>query len=106
MYTHTHTHIHCPLALYTSPHLVDIRERLRVNGEPMEMEPFLSLFWRTFNLLKATQDDEASFPNPEKFRRMPGYFYFLTLMALQAFTKDTVDVLVSEWRSVVLLHDC
>jgi len=38
--------------LYTSPHLVDIRERFRVNGVPVSKQKFTQQFWWLFNKVR------------------------------------------------------
>lgn len=34
--------------LYTSPHLVSVRERIRIDGKPISQELFAKYFWKTF----------------------------------------------------------
>ncbi|KAF5189006.1 Folylpolyglutamate synthase [Thalictrum thalictroides] len=38
--------------LFTSPHLIDIRERFKLNGLEISEEKFLAYFWWSFNKLK------------------------------------------------------
>ena len=38
--------------LYSSPHLVDIRERFRIDGVPVSKTVFVRNFWWMFNRLK------------------------------------------------------
>jgi hypothetical protein len=42
----------CYTGLFTSPHLVDIRERFRLRGEPISKEVFVKHFWTVWNALK------------------------------------------------------
>jgi len=42
----------CYTGLFTSPHLVDIRERFRLRGEPISEELFVKHFWTVWNALK------------------------------------------------------
>ena len=37
---------------YSSPHLVEVRERIRLNGQPLSKELFVSYFWECYDLLK------------------------------------------------------
>ncbi|GAB4823124.1 hypothetical protein N2152v2_010170 [Parachlorella kessleri] len=73
--------------LYTSPHLIDVRERIRINGVPVERETFLRNMWWCLNSLKAKCDEEAG---------MPAYFRFLTLLGFKVFLEEKVDVVVLE----------
>ncbi|EFJ45776.1 hypothetical protein VOLCADRAFT_93841 [Volvox carteri f. nagariensis] len=62
-------------ALYTSPHLVDVRERLRVDGQMLPRAEFAAAFHRVYGALRSAADrDEAGGPG------MPSFFYFVTIM--------------------------
>lgn len=37
---------------YSSPHLVEVRERIRINGEPIKKELFSQYFWNLYDSLK------------------------------------------------------
>lgn len=41
--------------LFTSPHLVEVRERIRVNGKPLSKEKYCYYFWKVYNKLKETE---------------------------------------------------
>ncbi len=41
--------------LFTSPHLVDIRERIRLDGLPISEEKYLRYFWAVWDALLATK---------------------------------------------------
>lgn len=41
------------VGLYTSPHLVAVRERIRVNGEPISEENFTKYFFEVWDRLEA-----------------------------------------------------
>jgi len=70
--------------LYTSPHVINVRERFRVNGKPIEEELFLRHFNRIWNRFT------------EVGVKIPGFFRFFTLMGFQIFLELKVDVLVLE----------
>lgn len=70
------------VGLYTSPHLVDVRERIRVNGEAIDEETFAGLTAR----LRAALPDE----------RMLSYFEFLTLAAAMHFRDVDVNAAIFE----------
>jgi len=77
----------CSTGLFTSPHLVDIRERFRINGEPVAKEIFVLRFWEVWDRLQAKVTPE--FP-------MPTYFRFLTLLGLHIFIQQKVQAVVLE----------
>lgn len=41
--------------LYTSPHLVAVRERIRINGVPISEDNFAKYFFEVWNRLAANQ---------------------------------------------------
>ena len=73
--------------LFTSPHLVDIRERIRINGLPISKSVFGQAYWHIRKLLQQYDngnnaddgDDDDELPT------LPGYFRMITLMALYIF---------------------
>ncbi|KAL1415014.1 hypothetical protein MTO96_007014 [Rhipicephalus appendiculatus] len=71
--------------LYTSPHLVAVRERIRINGKPLSEAAFAKYFWDVYHNLKAKEGLDV-----------PAYFQFLTVMAFKVFIMEKVDVLVLE----------
>ena len=73
--------------LFTSPHLVDTRERFRVNGEIVSEETFLDAY-RTVK--------DAAGKLAAEGETYPTYFEFLFLMSLVIFRKAGVDVAVME----------
>ena len=87
--------------LFTSPHLVTIRERIRINGVPLSKAIFGKVYWKVRRKLEThkndeTQEDQTGLP---PLPIMPGYFRMLTLMAIYAFchhTKPKLDVILME----------
>lgn len=76
--------------LYTSPHLVDVRERFRLNGSPVACSEFVDRFWHVWDTLGIDSwADDSDQP-------LPTYFCFLTLLAFDLFVEANVDVLVLE----------
>ncbi|CAB3402439.1 unnamed protein product [Caenorhabditis bovis] len=71
--------------MYTSPHLVHARERIRLDGVPIDEYTFSTEFFDVYHCLKSKYADD-----------MPAYFKFLTLLAFQIFVKDKVDVAIIE----------
>jgi folylpolyglutamate synthase len=94
--------------LFTSPHLMDIRERMRWNGRLIHKHIFGRVYWKIRNALEmaaaardgakvngvAHSDDTMDDIPPT----LPGYFRMLTLMGLYTFLVEipTVDVLILE----------
>ncbi|XP_021117657.1 folylpolyglutamate synthase, mitochondrial isoform X7 [Heterocephalus glaber] len=73
---------------FSSPHLVQVRERIRINGQPIRPELFTKHFWRLYRRLEETKDGSCV--------SMPAYFRFLTLMAFHVFLQEKVDLAVVE----------
>lgn len=67
--------------LYTSPHLVDFRERIRVNGQPIPEEYVIRFV-----------EEERSFFEPLS----PSFFELTTAMAFRYFADQQVDVAIIE----------
>jgi len=71
---------------YSSPHLVSVTERIRINGEPIDQELFTSYFWNVYDkVCKGRNDDDR-----------PPYFKFLTILAFNIFWREGVDVAIIE----------
>ncbi|CAI0443352.1 unnamed protein product [Linum tenue] len=73
--------------LFTSPHLIDVRERFRLDGVDISQEKFLAHFWWCFNRLKERTTEDLP---------MPPLFRFLTLLAFKIFAAEQVDVAIME----------
>ncbi|PKA51981.1 Folylpolyglutamate synthase [Apostasia shenzhenica] len=73
--------------LFTSPHLIDVRERFRLDGMEISKEKFLAYFWWCWHRLREKTDDDVP---------MPTYFRFLTLLAFKIFIAEQVDVAILE----------
>ena len=74
------------VGLYTSPHLIDIRERIQINREMISERDFANLV----NIVKNTNVLTHQRTNA------PTYFEFLTAMAFQYFAEAKIDVAVLE----------
>ncbi|XP_017296613.1 folylpolyglutamate synthase, mitochondrial [Kryptolebias marmoratus] len=73
---------------YSSPHLVQVRERIRINGQPVTKDLFTKYFWQVFGRLDETKDAHGG--------AMPAYFRFLTILAFHVFLQEKVDLAVIE----------
>ncbi|MDD6928703.1 MAG: folylpolyglutamate synthase/dihydrofolate synthase family protein [Porphyromonas sp.] len=69
------------VGLFTSPHLVDFRERIRINGEMISEEEVVSFVERTRPLIESVS---------------PSFFEYTTLMAFEHFHTHEVDYAVIE----------
>ncbi|KAM1053934.1 hypothetical protein FF1_001387 [Malus domestica] len=80
---------HCGFrtGLFTSPHLIDVRERFRLDGVDINEEKFLAYFWWCFERLEEKATDDIP---------MPTYFRFLALLAFKIFAAEQVDVAILE----------
>lgn len=70
---------------YSSPHLVHVRERIQVDGQPVSEQMFAEEFFHVYDIIKREHSDN-----------MPAYFKFLTLLAFRIFVKLNVQVMILE----------
>ncbi|XP_061887362.1 folylpolyglutamate synthase, mitochondrial [Entelurus aequoreus] len=73
---------------YSSPHLVEVRERIRINGQPIGKDLFTKYFWQVYGRLDETKEANDG--------TMPAYFRFLTILAFHVFLQEKVDLAVIE----------
>jgi folylpolyglutamate synthase len=73
------------VGLFTSPHLVDVRERFRINGNPVGKREFIEAFWWTKNTIEN-----------ELKMELPAYFRFLFLLGLKIFKDAGTKCLILE----------
>ncbi|KAL0922362.1 hypothetical protein M5K25_006341 [Dendrobium thyrsiflorum] len=73
--------------LFTSPHLIDVRERFRLDGMDISEEKFTAYFWWCWDILQEKINDDVP---------MPTYFRFLALLAFKIFVAENVDVAIVE----------
>lgn len=73
--------------LFTSPHLIDVRERFLLDGAQICEQKFLAYFWWCYDRLKEKTNDDIP---------MPTYFRFLALLAFKIFSAEQVDVAIME----------
>ncbi len=79
------------VALFTSPHLVCIRERFVVAGEMISQEDFLRAFLFIYNLL-----DWDALKRAEPGAYHPTYFEYLFLIAMVVFPEKNPDFCILE----------
>jgi len=83
---HSHT---LTTGLFTSPHLVCVRERIKINGRAVSEEVFGRCYWEVRTLL-------AKHENPDDLPTYPGYFRYLTVLALYIFNAEKVAAIILE----------
>lgn len=73
------------VGLYTSPHLIDFRERIRINGTPIS-EEYVIRFVEDFKLLNSKNTPHLS----------PSFFELTTALAFKYFAEEKIDIAVIE----------
>ncbi|OCH87911.1 FolC bifunctional protein [Obba rivulosa] len=79
------------IGLYTSPHLVAVRERIRINGKPISEDDFAKFFFDVWDRLEENQQ-RAHSETPAR----PAYFRMVTLVAFHVFFTLKVDATILE----------
>lgn len=79
------------VGLYTSPHLRAVRERIQINGRPMDEDMFAKYFFEVWDRL-----EESAVKEGRDVKDKPVYFRFLTLVAFHAYLREGVDTAVIE----------
>ena len=75
--------------LYTSPHLVNINERIQIDGEPISDAEFTEIYNRA-------QEAGAKLVAEGKLPIAPSFFEMLTAMAFEYFASSRVDIAILE----------
>ncbi|CUS20407.1 LAQU0S01e05908g1_1 [Lachancea quebecensis] len=83
------------IGLYTSPHLKSVRERIRINGQPICEEKFSGYFFDVWDRLEATSSPLDNFPHMTPGSK-PGYFKYLTLLSFHVFMQEGCDSCIYE----------
>ncbi|KAF7538955.1 hypothetical protein G7054_g2533 [Neopestalotiopsis clavispora] len=97
------------IGLFTSPHLIAVRERIRIDGRAIAEDLFAKYFFEVWDLLgqaeeqeKQQTDKEAATGEEDANRggvpmaTRPIYARYLTLMSYHAFLREGIDVAVYE----------
>ncbi|TVY90213.1 Folylpolyglutamate synthase [Lachnellula willkommii] len=72
------------IGLFTSPHLIAVRERIRINSAPISAEIFAKYFFDVWDKLEAASEHK------------PVYFRYLNLMSYHVFLQEGVDAAIYE----------
>jgi folylpolyglutamate synthase len=73
--------------LFTSPHLVDVRERVRINGRVLDKDTFAGYFWKVHDAVSSAVAEYSVHLH---------YFHFLTVLGFYIFQEEQVDVAIME----------
>lgn len=72
---------------FSSPHLVSVRERIRLNGESISQSHFTHFFWNVYRNLEQKREYESD---------MPTFFMFLSILMFHVFLEAKIDVAIVE----------
>lgn len=75
------------VGLFTSPHLISIRERIRMNGNDCKKEEFTKAFNQVYDIVKSLEKEGIAHPS---------FFTFLMLIAWLVFEKNELDYVILE----------
>ncbi|CEJ89095.1 hypothetical protein VHEMI04981 [[Torrubiella] hemipterigena] len=78
--------------LFISPHLISVRERIRINSKPISESLFAKYFFEVWDRLGNSTVDASAVPLGTR----PLYGRYLTLMSWHVFIQEGVDVAVYE----------
>jgi dihydrofolate synthase / folylpolyglutamate synthase len=82
--------------LYTSPHLIQIEERIRVNGVMIPAKDFARLTEEVRNSIAILMDGHHSSRSYLRLDRHPTYFEIVTAVGLKYFAEQEIDVALVE----------
>ncbi|GFO32404.1 folylpolyglutamate synthase [Plakobranchus ocellatus] len=78
--------------MFTSPHMNEVRERIRINGKPITKDMFAHCFSEVYAKLKQTTTENTL----NQIGGLPAYFNFTVLMSLYMFVREKVDIAIYE----------
>lgn len=82
--------------LFTSPHLMAVRERIRIDSRPISEELFAKYFFQVWDRLEESREAPADDDEDTPFGSKPVYARYLTLVSWHAFLQEGVEVAVYE----------
>lgn len=77
---------------FTSPHLIAVRERIRINSTPISEDLFAKYFFEVWDRLESAPKDDAK----QLMAPRPIYARYLTLMSWHVFLQEGIDVAIYE----------
>ncbi|KAK3393856.1 tetrahydrofolylpolyglutamate synthase [Podospora didyma] len=90
------------VGLFTSPHLIAVRERIRIDSAPLSEELFARYFFEVWDRLESFSPPSSPSPSPKPDelvlprRSKPIYARYLTLLSYHVFLSEGVDAAVYE----------
>ncbi len=85
------------VSMYTSPHLVTVRERIRLDGRPISKEAFTRYFFQLWDAFTSAALKDGIPPREaQSAATKPGYFRYLTIMAWHVFLQEGVESAIIE----------
>ncbi len=72
--------------------MLEVRERIRIDGSPLSKEKFAKYFFNVWDRLENAASKAGDVDFPDK----PAYFRYVTLMSLHAFVEEKVDAVIFE----------
>ncbi|KAL5611661.1 hypothetical protein BROUX41_000759 [Berkeleyomyces rouxiae] len=82
--------------LLTSPHLISVRERIRLDSQPISEALFARYFFEVWDRLGRAAAEVGGDGNAGDLNTRPNYARYLTLLAYHVFLQEGVDVAVLE----------
>eukprot|EP00331_Platyophrya_macrostoma_P011789 CAMPEP_0176429588 /NCGR_PEP_ID=MMETSP0127-20121128/13792_1 /TAXON_ID=938130 /ORGANISM="Platyophrya macrostoma, Strain WH" /LENGTH=506 /DNA_ID=CAMNT_0017811405 /DNA_START=72 /DNA_END=1592 /DNA_ORIENTATION=+ len=82
------------VGLFTSPHLIDIRERIVVDGEMLSHERFAKYFFDVYDCHQSLLDSDSDWDRDLASRA--NFFRLMFLMSIHAFASEGVEIGVME----------
>ncbi|PVH22730.1 hypothetical protein CXQ85_005412 [Candidozyma haemuli] len=85
------------VGLFTSPHLKSVRERIRIDGQPITEQKFTKYFYEVWDKLSATSSSPSEFPSLQPCESVkPMYFKYLTILSFHVFMAEGVNTAIYE----------
>lgn len=85
------------IGVFMSPHLTTVRERIRINNEPISEAKFTKYFFEVWDALSRTTSDAKEFPTLQPCDTVkPMYFKYLTILSFHVFMSEEVDTAIYE----------
>lgn len=85
------------VGLFTSPHLKSVRERIRIDGQPITEQKFTKYFFEVWDKLSSTTSLPQEFPTLQPCDSVkPMYFKYLTILSFHVFMSEGVNTAIYE----------
>lgn len=85
------------IGMYTSPHLASVRERIRIDGQPLSKPRFTEYFFHIWDAFTDASRREGMPPQEAQGPAgKPGQFRFLTILAWHVFLQENVQTAIIE----------